>query len=63
MRFNNDMLSLFWKTIPQKIGCCVYKMHVEFSGSFPDYTIFICKFKIDECFLPWNVFRLQVVGI
>ena len=19
-------------------------MHVEFSGSFPDYTIFICKF-------------------
>ena len=26
-------------------------MHVEFSGSFRDYTIFICKFKIDECFL------------
>ena len=26
-------------------------MHVKFSGSFPDYTIFICKFKIDECLL------------
>ena len=26
-------------------------MNVEFSGSFRDYTIFICKFKIDECFL------------
>ena len=25
-------------------------MHVEFPGSFPDYTIFICKFKIDESF-------------
>ena len=25
-------------------------MHLEFSGSFPDYTIFICKFKIDESF-------------
>ena len=26
-------------------------MHVEFSGSFPDHIIFICKFKIDEYFL------------
>ena len=23
---------------------------MEFPGSFPDYTIFICKFKIDESF-------------
>ena len=26
-------------------------MHGEFSESFPNYTIFICKFKTDECFL------------
>ena len=26
-------------------------MHREFSGSFPDYTVFIYKFKTDECFL------------
>ena len=26
-------------------------MHGKFSGSFPDYTIFICKFKTDECFI------------
>ena len=26
-------------------------MHGKFSGSFSDYTIFICKFTIDECFL------------
>ena len=26
-------------------------MCVEFSGGFLGYTIFICKFKIDECFL------------
>ena len=26
-------------------------MHGKFSGSFPDYTIFICKFTTDECFL------------
>ena len=36
-------------------------MHVEFSGSFSDYTIFICKFKIGECFFYlWNVFRSQL---
>ena len=36
-------------------------MHVEFSGSFSDYTIFICKFKISECFFYlWNVFRSQL---
>ena len=39
-------------------------MHVEFWGSFPDYTIFICKFKIDECvFYLWNAFSLQVGDI
>ena len=26
---------------------CVYIMHGEFSGRFPDYTVFICKFKTD----------------
>ena len=26
-------------------------MHGKFSGSVPDYTIFICKFTTDECFL------------
>ena len=26
-------------------------MHVEFSGSFPDYTNFICNFRNDECVL------------
>ena len=26
-------------------------MHGKFSGSFPDYTIFICKFTTDEGFL------------
>ena len=26
-------------------------MHGKFSGSFPDYTISICKFKTDDCFL------------
>ena len=31
--------------------CCVYIMHGKFSGSVPDYTIFICKFTTDECFL------------
>ena len=31
-------------------------MHVEFSRSFPDYTIFICKFKIDECFFIHETF-------
>ena len=25
-------------------------MHEKFSGSFRDYTIFIYKFKTDECF-------------
>ena len=29
----------------------VYIMHEAFSGSFPDYTIFICKLKTDECFI------------
>ena len=35
---------------PPKIECYVNIKHVEFSGSFPDYTIFICKFKTVECF-------------
>ena len=35
---------------PSKIEYCVFIMHWEFSGSFPDYTIFICKSKTDECF-------------
>ena len=26
-------------------------MHGKFSGSFPDYTIFICKVTTNECFL------------
>ena len=37
-------------------------MHVEFSGSFPDHTIFICKFLklmnvlfIHETFLVYNL--------
>ena len=34
-----------------KIECCVYMMHREISESFSDYTIFICKFKTDKCFL------------
>ena len=40
-------------------------MHVEFPGSFPDYTIFICKFKIDESFFFYsgNVFIVQVGDI
>ena len=39
-------------------------MHVVFSGSFPGYAIFICKFKTDECaFYSWKVFSLQVEGI
>ena len=37
---------------------------MEFSGSFSDYTIFICKFKTDERTLySWNVFSLQVEDI
>ena len=48
---NKNILLLFWKGIPQKIKCCVYIMHVEFSGRFPGYTIFTCKFKIDKSFL------------
>ena len=39
-------------------------MHVEFSGSFLDYTNFICQFKTDECaFYSWNVFSLQLGDI
>ena len=45
------MLFLFYKKIPLKIKCYVYIMHGEFSGSFPDHTIFICKFETDACFL------------
>ena len=26
-------------------------MHGEFLGRFPDYTICICKFQTDECFI------------
>ena len=32
-------------------------MHEEFSGTFPDYTIFIYKFKTDECFLFMKRFQ------
>ena len=39
------ILSLFYKGLPKKIECCVYIIHGVFLGSFPDYTIFICKFK------------------
>ena len=42
---------------PKKTECCVYMMHVQFSGSFPDYTIIICKFKIGECFLFMKRFK------
>ena len=35
-------------------------MHGEFLESFPDYTIFNCKFKTDECFYSLNVFSLQI---
>ena len=52
---NNNILFLFSKKIPQKIKSCVYIMHVEFWGSFSDYTNFICKFKIDEYFLFMKV--------
>ena len=31
-------------------------IHRAFSGSFPDYTIFIGKFKTDECFLFMKCF-------
>ena len=40
------MLSLFLKGILSKFDFFVYLMHDE----VPDYTIFICKFKTDECF-------------
>ena len=35
-------------------------MHGEFLKSFPDYTIFNCKFKTGECFYSLNVFSLQI---
>ena len=31
-------------------------MHGEFSGSFPDYAIFICEFKTEECFYIHETF-------
>ena len=34
-------------------------MRVEFSGSFTDYTIFIWKFKTDECAFYSCAFSLQ----
>ena len=40
----------FLKENSKKIECCVYITPEEFSGSFPDYIILICKFKTDECF-------------
>ena len=37
---------------------------MAFSGIFLDYTIFIWKFRTDECaFYSWNVFSLQVRDI
>ena len=38
-------------------------MHVEFSESFPDYTTFICKFKIESAFYSWNPLSLEVGDI
>ena len=38
-------------------------MNRKFSGIFPDYTNFICKFKTDECFLLMKPFSLQVGDI
>ena len=38
-------------------------MYGEFSGTSPDYTIFICQFKTDECFYSWNVSNLQIEDI
>ena len=35
----------------------------EISGSFPDYTIFTCKFKTDDALYSWDVFSLQVGNI
>ena len=31
------------------------------SESFPDYTIFICKFKIDECFFIQETFLVYML--
>ena len=36
-------------------------MYGEFSGTSPDYTIFICQFKTDECFYSWNVSKLETI--
>ena len=44
----------------KKIECCVYIMRVEFSGIFPDYAMFICKFKIDKCFLITKRFQFTI---
>ena len=41
----------------------VYIMHGEFSESFADYAIFICKFKTVSGFYSNNGFRLQVGDI
>ena len=38
-------------------------MHEEFPAIFHDYTIFICKFKTDDCFLFMKSFSLQVEDI
>ena len=44
------------REFPPKIKCCFYIIHGENSESLPDYTIFICKFKTDECFLLMKCF-------
>ena len=41
--------------------CCVYIMHGKFSWSFPDYTVFICKFKTEVLFIheTFLVYKLE----
>ena len=43
---------------PKNRMLCLHNaMQVEFSRSFPDYAIFIFKFKINECFLFMKRFK------
>ena len=50
----------FQKTIPQKIECCFYIMHMEFSGSFLTILLLFSNLKLMIVFYSWNVFSLQV---
>ena len=49
----------FQKTIPQKIECCFYIMHVEFSGSFLTILLLLSNLKLMIAFYSWNIFSLQ----